>query len=473
MLRARLFGGLHVEIGGREVPPTAGLRPRSLLAYLLLHPGPHPRARLAGRFWPDVLDTSARASLRSALWAVRESLALAGGDAYLRADRSHVTLAPDLPRDVDVETFATLVGAGDASSLERAAALAREPLLTDLADEWVLEEQDRYRDRLVEVLERLAALADVRGDGPAAVRWTRAALERDRLREATHRDLMRRLDATGERALALAEYDRLRAALAAELGIRPSDETRALARSMRSDAGPAARRRPAPAPPGPPAPATRRDRPLGRDDELTVLSAAWDRAATGSGGLLVIGGPAGLGKTRLLEELAARARAAGARTAFGGALDLEGAPPLAPWSEALRELIRDAPPPPASAARPSDLARLCPAVEPLWGIAPREPSPAPDMERIRTFEAVVELVGWCAAAAPVLVGLEDLHRADPASAALLAHLGRRLGSGDGGGGGPRGDRRHCRPGQDAPAGGARRARPRGRRAARARRGARP
>ena len=92
------------------MPPIAGLRPRSLLAYLLLHPGPHPRARLAGRFWPDVLDTSARASLRSALWAVREALETVGGEAYLAADRSHVGLAEGLPRDVNAERFDRLSG---------------------------------------------------------------------------------------------------------------------------------------------------------------------------------------------------------------------------------------------------------------------------------------------------------------------------------------------------------------------------
>ena len=94
------------------MPPTSGLRPRSLLAYLLLHPGPHPRARLAGRFWPDVLDTSARASLRSALWAVREALERVGGGAYLAADRTHVGIAGDLPRSVDAEEFDRLAALG-------------------------------------------------------------------------------------------------------------------------------------------------------------------------------------------------------------------------------------------------------------------------------------------------------------------------------------------------------------------------
>ena len=65
MLTARLFGGLAVEVDGRPVADVPGMKPRSLLAYLLARPEPMSRARLAGVFWPDVLDTSARASLRS------------------------------------------------------------------------------------------------------------------------------------------------------------------------------------------------------------------------------------------------------------------------------------------------------------------------------------------------------------------------------------------------------------------------
>ncbi len=422
MLSARLFGEFRVEMDGRHMPSTSGLRPRSLLAYLLLNPGPHPRARLAGRFWPDVLDTSARASLRSALWAVREALDRVGAGGYLAADRTHVGISGDLPRSVDAEEFDRLAALGDRASLEAAVALARAPLLADLADEWALEAQDAHRDRLVTALERLAALAEGAGDLPAAVRWTRAALEQDRLREATHRDLMRRLDASGERAQALAAYRRLRAVLAAEMGIVPSRETRELAASLRGEDAPAPRE-----PPRPARPAPRRAEPLvGRARESAALDAAWARAAAGLGGVVVVEGPAGIGKSRLVAELARRARAGGGRSALGGALELDGAPPLAPWSEAVREIVRDASPPPEG-SWPGDLARLCPSVEPLWGRAPREPSAVPELERVRLFEAVVELVAWCAREAPVVVALEDLHRADPASAALLAHLGRRLG----------------------------------------------
>src|SRR2546423_13231913 len=72
MLRVRLLGELQAEIDGRAIAAPAGRRVWALLGWLALHPGEQPRSMVAARFWPDVLDTSARASLRSAAWALRQ-----------------------------------------------------------------------------------------------------------------------------------------------------------------------------------------------------------------------------------------------------------------------------------------------------------------------------------------------------------------------------------------------------------------
>ena len=427
MLRARLFGGLAVEVDGRAVADVPGMKPRALLAYLLSRPEPVSRARLAGVFWPDVLDTSARASLRSALWSVRAALEAVGGGDYLVADRASAGLAPDLPRWIDAEEAERLLAAGDRASLERAVELAARPFLPEIADEWAIEAQDAWRDRLVAALDRLAELAEADGDAPAAIEWTRRALRHDRLREAGHRALIRRLAAAGERAQAMAAYRRCRDVLAAELGIPPSAETRELADGLRTG-GPAPATAPAAAPPPPaPAPPPPARPPLrGRDAELAVLRAALEAAMGGRGGVAAIEGVAGIGKSRLAAEVVDQAAQAGARTASGAALDLESGPPYAAWSEALRGLVRATPAPPAEARWPADLALLCPAVESAWG---REAAAAatPDLERLRIFDAVVEAIAWSAQGAPTVVLLEDLHRADPASLALLGHVGRRLG----------------------------------------------
>ena len=228
----------------------------------------------------------------------------------------------------------------------------------------------------------------------------------------------------------MAAYRRCRDVMAAELGIPPSAETRALAEGLRAALAPAPAAAPeaAPAPSrAAPAPAPPRRPPLrGREAELAALREALAAAVAGRGGVAAIEGPAGIGKSRLAAELVDAAAAAGARTASGAALDLDSGPPYAAWSEALRGLVRATPAPSAEARWPADLALLCPAVESAWG---RDAAAVatPDLERLRIFEAVVEAIAWSARSAPTAVLLEDLHRADPASLALLGHAGRRLG----------------------------------------------
>jgi DNA-binding SARP family transcriptional activator len=78
VLRVRLLGLMEVDADGVAVTEACGRRAWSLLAWLALHPGLHPRGEMAARFWPDVLDRSARASLRSAVWTLRRALGPAG-----------------------------------------------------------------------------------------------------------------------------------------------------------------------------------------------------------------------------------------------------------------------------------------------------------------------------------------------------------------------------------------------------------
>src|SRR6478752_2235145 len=92
MLHVRLLGELWAEVDGRTVSPPASRRAWSLLAWLALHPGEHQRATLAARFWPGVLDSSARASLRSAAWALRRALGPAA-DGALTGGRDRIGLA--------------------------------------------------------------------------------------------------------------------------------------------------------------------------------------------------------------------------------------------------------------------------------------------------------------------------------------------------------------------------------------------
>src|SRR5436305_9316449 len=168
MLQVWLAGGLRLAVDGRELPPPRSRRARGLLAWLALHPGPHARGALAGRFWPDVLDASARTSLRAALSELRA--ALGPGAAHLMAGRETVALDGE-GLWVDVRAFAELLAAGrTAEAVEACSA----ELLSGMDEDWVFEARGEHAHTLGEALERLAAQAAAAGDAEWAIRHTRA-----------------------------------------------------------------------------------------------------------------------------------------------------------------------------------------------------------------------------------------------------------------------------------------------------------
>ena len=379
MLRVRVLGDLEVESGGTPAALPAGRRARALLGYLALHPGPHPRTALAARFWPDVLDESARTSLRGALADIRRAL----GAEHLIATREAAGLGGE--PWTDAAAFAALVAEGrDAEAL----ALCRGDLLAGLDDDWIVAARDEHREAQGAALARLAGAA---ADPEEAARLARARIALDPLSEEAHRDLMKRLADTGDRAAALAVYNRLAERLRTELRIAPSAATRELAESLRASA-----------PDRPPLPRTldparARSPFVGRGAQLERLQAG---VAGAERRLLAISGDPGIGKTRLLAELASAAYAGGATVLYGRSPE-EAVAPYQPFAEALRPL----------ASADAGLA-------PLFGdAAPGDAAGA----RLRLFEAVAAALAD-APGRTVLLALDDLHWADLPSLRLLAHV---------------------------------------------------
>jgi DNA-binding SARP family transcriptional activator/tetratricopeptide (TPR) repeat protein len=423
VLSARLLGRLEVELNGAAIDSPVSQRPWALFAFLALAPRPVPRGELASRFWPDVLDQSARASLRSALWTLRKQI----GDA-VAVDGERVGLAGDLDAVwIDVREFERVA----LDDPERALTLCRGDLLEGLEDDWAVEARDRHRARVIELLEALAAAAEVRGEVGDAIELTRRQVEHDRFDEAAHRRLIERLDRAGDRAGAMRTYRTLAERLRRELGVAPSRQTRELVERLRASTpavpvtGAAG---PAPARPGSARPRPPGSLPLvGREQELDELERTWAAASTGSGAAAVIRGEAGIGKTRLAGELRARAGALGGLTAACAALDLGGSAPLSLWAELIRELLPGLEAPPAEVAWPDDLAVLT-AELPAHFARSGGPSTAvaPDLQRTRLFEAVVALLEWAARQAPLLLVLEDVHTADGPSLELAGYAARRV-----------------------------------------------
>src|SRR3712207_3294451 len=156
MLRVRVLGELALELDGRAVDVPASRRARSLLGLLAVDRRAHHRSQIAARFWPDVLDESARTSLRSALSSLRKALG-PDADRYLLAGRDTVALVGPDQVATDLADFETLMAEGRA---EEALELARGDLLDGLDDDWVYAARDEHRERVADALAALAVAAE-------------------------------------------------------------------------------------------------------------------------------------------------------------------------------------------------------------------------------------------------------------------------------------------------------------------------
>jgi DNA-binding SARP family transcriptional activator len=416
VLRLRLLGALEVELDGAVIDSPPSQRPWAVFAYLALAAQPVSRAELAAQFWPDVLDQSARASLRSAVWALRRAL----GD-WLVVDRERVGLRDEAGLWIDAREFERRA---EGESPEEALALCRGELLEGMEDDWALAARERHRERVMSLLERLADDCEQRGRVRDAIEWSRRQVQIDPFDEEAHRRLISRLDAVGDRAGALRAYRALSERLRRELGVVASSQTRALIDRLRAEA---------PAGGGAPAAATAAILPpgvlalVGRERELAELQRVWRAVSEGCGAVAVLRGEAGIGKTRLATELRVRCSVGGGLASASAALDLGGSAPLSLWAELIRELLPALPAPPAHATWPEDLAVL---IGELPAHFARDGGPsstvAPDLHRTRLFEAVVALVSWAARERPVLLVLEDVHAADRPSLELAGYVARRV-----------------------------------------------
>ncbi|MBV9103954.1 MAG: AAA family ATPase [Candidatus Eremiobacteraeota bacterium] len=411
-----LLGQFRITAGGVAIPFRAPPRTLALLGYLAIKRSrPSPRDALAFTLWPDVDEETARANLRRHLHYLNRALP-ATDEPWTLGDKRIVQWNPKHARAFDIAEFEELQT--QAGTRARAVDLYAGDLLEDLDEEWIGYERERLRTMHLSALETLIAESAAAADATRTVFFARRLLQSDPWREDALRALMVARHKMGDRAGALAEYERFAGAVKQELGVDPMPETVACMKAIVLQA-----------PPRPVAashvevqksPAPVETLPLaGRAHELERLRILWSRTCRGRGACVLIGGEAGIGKTRLTQELAEEARRDGF-VAVGHSSTNEFMP-FHGLADALRTL-------------PSQEIHL----EPLWkGVlapllphfrktAATVPKLSPEDEQARILEAFSRYVASLSTARPLLLILEDLHWAGAAIMAAIEFLARHI-----------------------------------------------
>lgn len=166
---------------------------------------------------------------------------------------------------------------------------------------------------------------------------------------------------------------------------------------------------------------------VGRERETRMLHTALDDAVAGRGRLVMLTGEAGIGKTRMADELAAHAAGRGVQVLWGRCYEGEGAPAYWPWVQIVRAYVWSREPEAvaeAMGAGAADIAQLVSDVRERLPDVPPPPAVEADQARFRLFDAVTTFLANAAAAQPVAVILDDLHWADKPSLLLLEFLSR-------------------------------------------------
>ncbi|MFJ3204713.1 BTAD domain-containing putative transcriptional regulator [Streptomyces sp. NPDC086989] len=441
MLRIRVLGSLEAETRGTPIPLGAP-RQRAVLACLLAARGAVVSVdRLADDLWRGTPPAKATVSLHAYVSNLRR---------VLEPDRPPrtpatvlVTSAPGyallLPQDaVDAWRFedrldrAQRAPAAQARELlAEALAWWRGPAFQEFSDEtWARPEAARLAALRADARE-LALAADLRTGHTVRAASAAASLVGEYpLREEGWRLLALAHWACGRRADALAALRRARAVLREELGCDPSPALVELEHALLDQRLDVLRTHVPEQRPGTaePEPRTEIDRPahgnarssgplpvgrpplfLGRHEELRAADTAARQART-AGGLLLVTGEAGAGKSAFLDRFAHRLRREGWTVVTGRCPGQEGAPPAWAWVEALGALAREVPP-----AHAADLAVLL--HEPEGTAAATRDEAAAD--RFRTHRAFAAWLTAASAGRPLAVLLDDLHRADGETLALL------------------------------------------------------
>ena len=450
-LEIRVLGPVEIVWDGRPID-IGGAKARALIARLLIDRHIIVSVdRLVDSLWGDRDGPGGEIALRSTISRLRKRLRDAGAPEDLIETR-----APGYALEVAAETtdalrFERLVADGRAQLTSRqpgecvrvlAAAedLWRGPAYSEVRDQpFARAEARRLEELLMSATETRIDAELTLGRHEAVTGELEALTSAQPMRERLWSQRMLALYRSGRQAEALRVFQDLRTILVAELGIEPGHDVTWMERAVLAQ-DPAldfpVPTPPIPSPPSPESsatattsyqvrvPASPPDAPLvGRSGEMTRLRDWWASVGQGTGRLLLVDGDPGIGKTRLVAELARAVEAHGALVLWGRC-DEDPVAPFQPFAEALGHFFQS-----LSADRISrmpdwqltELSRLVLRLREYAPI-PEDDGGDPESERFRFFEAVTATFNELSSDGPVLLVIDDLHAADQPTLLLLRHL---------------------------------------------------